>query len=106
MTSSAVPVGVHPESVFHVAVKTGDLDDSETFYREHLDAEVDNSEVVTAVNHVALDVANKLISLSDETPHEAAGIVDDVSTGVLLVVPPSPTSTPHTTNWRRPASRS
>ena len=96
MPSSAVPVGVHPESFFHVAVKTADLDASETFYREHFDAEVvdrgdaADGEGATAVNHVTLDVADKLVYLFDEAPYEAAGIVDRLPTGFLhygFVVP-------------------
>lgn len=96
MTSSAETVTVHPESFFHVAVKTDDLDASETFYREHFDAEVvdrgdaADGEGATAVNHVTLDIADKLVYLFDKAPYEAAEIVDDVPTGFLhygFVVP-------------------
>lgn len=80
---------MEPESFFHVAVKTDDLDASEAFYRDHFDAEVvergdaADGEGATAVNHVALDVADKLVYLFDEAPYEAAGLVDSVPTGFL-----------------------
>lgn len=80
---------MEPESFFHVAVKTDDLDESETFYRTHFDAEVvergdaESGEGATAVNHVTLDVADKLVYLFDEAPYEAAGLVDSVPTGFL-----------------------
>jgi catechol 2,3-dioxygenase-like lactoylglutathione lyase family enzyme len=78
-----------PESFFHVAVKTDDLDASESFYQEYFDAEViergdaSDGQGATAVNHVALDVADKLVYLFDEAPYEAAGLVDAVPTGFL-----------------------
>lgn len=77
------------DSFFHVAIKTDDLDASEAFYRTHLDGEVvdrgdaADGEGATAVNHVTLDVADKLVYLFDEAPYEAAGLVDDVPTGFL-----------------------
>ncbi|MFB6234499.1 MAG: VOC family protein [Halopenitus sp.] len=78
-----------PESFFHVAIKTDDLDASEGFYREQFDGEVvergsaADGEGATAVNHVALDVADKLVYLFDEAPYEAAGLVEEVPTGFL-----------------------
>jgi len=87
---------MYPESFFHVAVKTANLAASEAFYREHFDAEVvergdaADGQGATAVNHVTLDVADKLLYLFDEAPYEAAGIIDDVPTGFLhygFVVP-------------------
>lgn len=78
-----------PESFFHVALKTDNLDASEAFYREHFDAEVvergnaADGEGATAVNHVTLDIADKLLYLFDEAPYETAGMVDSVPTGVL-----------------------
>ena len=87
---------MEPNSLFHVAVKTDDLDASEAFYRNHFDAEVvergraDEGEGATAVSHVALDVADKLVYLFDEAPYEAAGLVDSVPAGFLhfgFVVP-------------------
>jgi catechol 2,3-dioxygenase-like lactoylglutathione lyase family enzyme len=87
---------VHPKSFFHVAVKTADLDASETFYREHFGAEVvdrgeaADGEGATAVNHLTLDVADKLVYLFDEAPYEAAGVIDRLPTGFLhygFVVP-------------------
>lgn len=77
------------DSFFHVAIKTDDLDGSEEFYRTHLDGEVvergdaASGEGATAVNHVTLDVADKLVYLFDEAPYEAAGLVDSVPTGFL-----------------------
>lgn len=87
---------MQPESFFHVAIKTADLDTSEAFYRDHFDAEVvergnaADCEGATAVNHVTLDVADKLVYLFDEAPYQAAGLVADVPTGFLhygFVVP-------------------
>lgn len=96
MLCTAVAVGVHPESFFHVAIKTDDLDTSKAFYREHFDAEVvergdaADGEGATAVNYVTLDIADKLVYLFDEAPYEAAGLVDHVPSGFLhygFVVP-------------------
>jgi catechol 2,3-dioxygenase-like lactoylglutathione lyase family enzyme len=84
------------DSFFHVAIKTDDLDASEAFYRAHFDGEVvergdaADGEGATAVNHITLDVADKLVYLFDEAPYEAAGLVDAVPTGFLhfgFVVP-------------------
>lgn len=78
-----------PESFFHVAIKTDDLGASETFYRDHFDAAVvergdaADGEGATAVNHVTLDIADKLVYLFDEAPYEAAGLVGSVPTGFL-----------------------
>ncbi|WP_281193485.1 VOC family protein [Halorubrum sp. F4] len=78
-----------PKSFFHVAIKTDDLDASERFYRDHFDAEVvergdaADGEEATAVNHITLAVADKLVYLFDEAPYEAAGLVDSVPTGFL-----------------------
>jgi len=87
---------MQPESFFHVAIKTDDLDASESFYRTHFDAAVvergsaADGEGATAVNHVTLDVADKLVYLFDRAPYEAAGHVESVPTGFLhygFVVP-------------------
>jgi catechol 2,3-dioxygenase-like lactoylglutathione lyase family enzyme len=78
-----------PESFFHVAVKTDDLETSERFYCTHLNgAVVDrgnaaDGEGATAVNHITLDIADKLLYLFDKAPYEAAGLVDSVPTGFL-----------------------
>ena len=78
-----------PESFFHVAIKVDDLDESLEFYRRHFSADVlgrgraDDGEGSTAVNHVALDVADKRVYLFDQAPYEAAGLIDDVPTGFL-----------------------
>lgn len=79
---------MRPESFFHVAVKTDDLDASEAFYRAHFDAEVvergaADGDGATAVNHVALNVADKLVYLFDRAPYEAAGLVESLPTGFL-----------------------
>lgn len=80
---------MHPESFFHVAIKVDDLEASEAFYREHFDGEVvergdaDDGEGATAVNHVTLEVADKLVYLFDEAPYEAAGLVDSIPVGFL-----------------------
>jgi catechol 2,3-dioxygenase-like lactoylglutathione lyase family enzyme len=78
-----------PESFFHVAVKTADLDASEAFYRAHFGGEVvdrgdaADGDGATAVNHVVLDVADKLVYPFDEAPYEAAGLVEDIPEGFL-----------------------
>jgi len=80
---------MEPESFFHVALKTENLAASESFYREYFDAEVvergdaADGEGATAVNHVALDVGDKLVYLFDEAPYEAAGLVTGVPPGFL-----------------------
>lgn len=85
-----------PESFFHVALKAADLDRSESFYRAHFGGEVvdrgdaADGDGATAVNHVTLEIADKLVYLFDEAPYEAAGLVEDVPTGFLhygFVVP-------------------
>jgi len=49
---------MEPESFFHVAIKTDDLDASEAFYRNHFIGDViergdaTDGEAATAVNHV------------------------------------------------------
>ncbi|MFB6156678.1 MAG: VOC family protein [Haloferacaceae archaeon] len=89
MMPTAVTADMEPKSFFHVAIKTADLDASETFYREHFNAAVvergnaTDGEGATAVNHVTLDIADKLVYLFDEAPYEAAGLVENVSTGFL-----------------------
>jgi len=87
---------MEPESFFHVAIKAADLDASEAFYRQYFGADLvergdaADGDGATAVTHVTLDVADKLVYLFDEAPYEAAGLVDDVPTGFLhygFVVP-------------------
>ncbi len=80
---------MEPESFFHVALKTDDLEASESFYRDYFGGEVlergdaADGAGATAVNHVALDVADKLVYLFDEAPYEAAGLVESVPAGFL-----------------------
>jgi catechol 2,3-dioxygenase-like lactoylglutathione lyase family enzyme len=80
---------VQPDSFFHVAIKVADVDESLAFYREYFDADpvergsATDGEGATAVDYVALDVADKLLYLFDRAPYEAAGIVDDLPVGVL-----------------------
>lgn len=78
-----------PESFFHVAVKVDDLEESLEFYREYFDADLlergdaADGEGATAVNHIALTVADKRVYLFDQAPYEAAGHVDNLPTGFL-----------------------
>lgn len=78
-----------PESFFHVAIKTEDIDACVDFYREHLDGELvdrgaaEEGSGATAVNHAALAVADKLVYVFDRAPYEAAGLVENVPTGIL-----------------------
>lgn len=80
---------MHFESFFHVALKVEDIDRCLDFYRDQLDAELlergtaDDGIGATAVNHVALTVADKRVYLFDRAPYEAAGLVDSVPTGFL-----------------------
>lgn len=78
-----------PESFFHVALKTDSLETSESFYRDHFNAEViergdaAEGDGANAVNHVALSVGDKLLYLFDEAPYEAVGLVESVPVGFL-----------------------
>jgi catechol 2,3-dioxygenase-like lactoylglutathione lyase family enzyme len=80
---------MRPESFFHVAIKVGDLETSAAFYEEQFDGEVidrgaaEDGEGATAVDYVALEVADKRVYLFDRAPYEAAGVVDDVPRGIL-----------------------
>ena len=80
---------MNPDSFFHVAVKTDDLDESLAFYREQFGAEVlerghaDGSTGATDVDYVALEIADKRLYLFDRAPYEAAGLVDSVPAGIL-----------------------
>lgn len=80
---------MEPESFFHVALKVEDIDECVTFYREHFDAEVlergtaDSGNDPTAVNHVALEVADKRVYLFDRAPYEAAGLSEKIPPGFL-----------------------
>lgn len=80
---------MEPESFFHVAIKVDDLEEGLDFYRHQFDAELlergraDDGEGATAVNHAALEIADKRVYLFDRAPYEAAGLVDDVPTGFL-----------------------
>ncbi|MFB6217648.1 MAG: VOC family protein [Halobacteriaceae archaeon] len=77
-----------PESFFHVAVKTADLDASVAFYREHLGAELQSRVEgdgggADDVSHAVLSVGDKRVYLFAEAPYEAAGLVEDVPPGFL-----------------------
>lgn len=80
---------MEPESFFHVALKVDDIDEGVAFYREQFGAELverghaDEGEGATAVNHAALEVADKLVYLFDRAPYEAAGLVDSLPIGFL-----------------------
>lgn len=81
--------GMQPNSFFHVALKVEDVEECATFYREHLDADLlergraDTGDGATAVDHVALAVADKRVYLFDRAPYEAAGLIDEVPPGFL-----------------------
>lgn len=78
-----------PDSFFHVAIKTANLERSVDFYRTYLDGTVvergdaADGEGATAVDYAALEVADKLVYLFDRAPYEAAGLVEDIPTGFL-----------------------
>lgn len=78
-----------PESFFHVAIKVDDVDEGVEFYREFFDADVlerghaRDGEGATAVDHAALDIADKRVYLFERAPYEAAGLVDDLPVGFL-----------------------
>ena len=78
-----------PESFFHVAIKTDDVDDAAAFFQEHLGAELlerghsDDKEGAEAVEYAALLVGDKRLYLFDRAPYEAAGLVDSLPTGFL-----------------------
>lgn len=80
---------MEPESFFHVAIKVDSLEEGLDFYRQQFDAELlergraDDGEGATAVNHAALEIADKRVYLFDRAPYEAAGLVEDVPTGFL-----------------------
>jgi len=80
---------MNPQSFFHVAIKVNDIDESMNFYMEHFDATLlergsaENGSGPTAVNHVALEVADKRVYLFDRAPYEAAGYVENVPVGFL-----------------------
>lgn len=80
---------MEPESFFHVAIKVDGLEEGLDFYRQQFDAELlerghaDDGEGATAVNHAALEIADKRVYLFDRAPYEAAGLVEDVPTGFL-----------------------
>lgn len=76
------------QSFYHVAIKAADVEESLAFYREFFDAEVvdrghGTGEEATAVEYVALSIADKLLYLFEEAPYEAAGLVESVPTGFL-----------------------
>jgi len=89
LTLPRVAGRMHPESFFHVALKVPDLDEAEAFYLEHFGAEViergdaADGTGATAVNHVAMQVADKRLYCFDRAPYEAVGHVEDVPVGFL-----------------------
>ena len=80
---------MEPDSFFHVAIKTDDLERSVEFYRTYLDGTVvergdaADGEGATAVTYAALEVADKLVYLFDRAPYEAAGLVEALPVGFL-----------------------
>lgn len=80
---------MQPDSFFHVALKVEDVDESLAFYREYFDADLlerghaSDGEGATAVDHAALEIADKRVYLFDRAPYEAAGAVESVPMGIL-----------------------
>jgi len=80
---------MQPDSLFHVALKVADIDESLAFYREYFEADLierghaEDGEGATAVNHVALEIADKRVYLFDRAPYEATGDVEGLPTGFL-----------------------
>ena len=77
-----------PSSFYHVAMKADDVDGTAEFYREQFDAELfdrgfADDEGTDAVEYAALEIADKRLYIFDEPPYEAAGLVDDLPTGLL-----------------------
>ncbi|UIO98630.1 VOC family protein [Halobaculum sp. CBA1158] len=78
-----------PNSFFHVALKANDLDATAAFYADAFDGTIiergsaDDGEGATAVEHVALEVADKRVYVFDRAPYEATGDVEPMPTGVL-----------------------
>jgi catechol 2,3-dioxygenase-like lactoylglutathione lyase family enzyme len=79
---------VTPESFFHVAVKTTDLDRDIAFYRDSLGGEVidraeGNGGRADEVTYAALSVADKRVYLFETAPYEAGGLVEELPPGFL-----------------------
>lgn len=79
---------VTPESFFHVAVKTADLDRDIAFYRDSLGGEVidraeGSGERADDLTYAALSVADKRVYLFETAPYEAAGLVGELPPGFL-----------------------
>jgi catechol 2,3-dioxygenase-like lactoylglutathione lyase family enzyme len=76
-------------SFFHVALKVEDVDEAAAFYRDVLDGDLlerghaDGKAGAEAVEHAALEVADKRVYVFDRAPYEAAGLVDPLPTGFL-----------------------
>jgi len=79
---------ITPESFFHVAIKTADLDRDVAFYRDSLDGEVidraeGSGERADDLTYAALSVADKRVYLFETAPYEAAGLVEELPPGFL-----------------------
>ena len=80
---------VQVDSLFHVALKVEDVEESLAFYRDALGAEViergegSGDGGAEDVTYAALEVADKRLYLFDRAPYEAAGLVDPLPNGVL-----------------------
>lgn len=89
-----------PTEFYHVAMKVEDVDETVEFYRDQFGAELvdrghphdgdagsDGSTTgngdATAVEYAAMDVADKRLYAFDRAPYEAAGLVEDLPTGLL-----------------------
>jgi catechol 2,3-dioxygenase-like lactoylglutathione lyase family enzyme len=79
---------VTPESFFHVAIKTTDMNRDVAFYRDRLDGEVIDRAEGTGdraddLTYAALSVADKRVYLFGTAPYEAAGLTDGLPPGFL-----------------------
>lgn len=80
---------VTPNSFFHVALKADDVDATAAFYEAAFDGTIierghaEDGEGPTAVDHVALEVADKRVYVFDRAPYEATGDVASMPNGLL-----------------------
>lgn len=80
-----------PTEFYHVAMKADDVAATVEFYREGFGAEVfdrgspdeDGNGDGRAVEYAALEIADKRLYVFDRPPYEAAGLVEDLPTGLL-----------------------
>ncbi len=79
------------ERLFHVAIKTDDLEASVAFYRDVLGGDVlESGDAGSGFEYAALSVADKRIYCFEQPPYEINGLAADLPTGILhygFVVP-------------------